>query len=150
MTDSDWASCRSTRRSNSGGLILIGKHLINHWCRVQPRIALSSGEAEFYSSIKGVQEAIHVEEMFLEEREIEPSLVHHVDAVACKGILLRHGVGQLKHMETKMMWIQGEIKRRKIRVIKVHREDNPPDALASASLCEPFERHIASMGGKFN
>ena len=129
---------------------MVGAHLIAHWCRVQPRIALSSGEAEFYSSIRGVQEAINVEEMIIEEGEFEPCLVHHVDAVACKGILLRHGVGQLKHLESKMMWIQGEIKRRKIRVVKVPRDDNPSDALASASLCESFERHIASMGGKYS
>ena len=45
-TDADWATCRETRRSNSGGTVVLGNHLIAAWSRFQPRIALSSGEAE--------------------------------------------------------------------------------------------------------
>ena len=41
-TDADWATCRETRRSNSGGTLLLGNHHIAAWSRVQPRIALSS------------------------------------------------------------------------------------------------------------
>ena len=45
-TDADWATCRDTRRSNSGGPCTWGGHLIAAWSRAQPRMALSSGEAE--------------------------------------------------------------------------------------------------------
>ena len=44
--DADWATCRDSRRSKSGGTLQLGNHLIAVWSRVQPRIALSSGEAE--------------------------------------------------------------------------------------------------------
>ena len=41
-TDAEWATCREARRSNSGGTLPLGDHLIAAWSRVQPRIALSS------------------------------------------------------------------------------------------------------------
>ena len=53
FVDSDWAGCRRSRRSTSGGVVLFGKHLITHWARTQGVVALSSGEAEMYASIEG-------------------------------------------------------------------------------------------------
>ena len=50
-TDSDWAGCRKTRRSTSGGIIMIGDHLIKCWSRTQKTVTLSSGEAELLSLI---------------------------------------------------------------------------------------------------
>ena len=43
-TDSDWATCRTTRKSCSRGLVMLGDHLLLHWCRLQDGISLSSGE----------------------------------------------------------------------------------------------------------
>ena len=44
QTDSHWASCKSTRRSHSGGWVFRGRHLLHHWCRVHARVALSISE----------------------------------------------------------------------------------------------------------
>ena len=57
-TDADWATCRETRRSNSGRTVMLGNHLIAAWSRVQPRIALSSGEAELYAGLRGISESL--------------------------------------------------------------------------------------------
>ena len=43
--DSDYAGCRRTRKSTSGGVIMLGGHLIKSWSSTQAIIALSSGEA---------------------------------------------------------------------------------------------------------
>ena len=53
-TDADWATCRESRRSNSGGTLQLGNHLIAAWSRVQPHMALSSGEAELYAGMRGI------------------------------------------------------------------------------------------------
>jgi hypothetical protein len=34
-TDSDWAGCRRTRKSTSGGSIMIGRHCIKKWSRLK-------------------------------------------------------------------------------------------------------------------
>jgi hypothetical protein len=45
-SDSDWAGCRRTAKSTSGGVIMNGKHCIKTWASTQKNITLSSGEAE--------------------------------------------------------------------------------------------------------
>ena len=52
-TDSDHAGCNRTRKSTSGGVIMIGSHLLKSWSTTQSVIALSSGEVEYYSMVKG-------------------------------------------------------------------------------------------------
>ena len=41
--DTDWAGCVRTRKSTSGGAVMLGKHAIKHWSSTQPSVSLSSG-----------------------------------------------------------------------------------------------------------
>ena len=54
-TDTDYAGCTETRTPTSGGLALIGRHMIKGWSSTQSVVALSSGEAEFYGLVRGHQ-----------------------------------------------------------------------------------------------
>ena len=45
-SDSDWAGCPRTRKSTSGGMLVMGGGLLKSWSTTQGPIALSSGEAE--------------------------------------------------------------------------------------------------------
>lgn len=58
FTDSDWATDPKTRKLTSGGVVMLGSNLIGHCSRVQSNIALSSGEAELNSGVKGISEII--------------------------------------------------------------------------------------------
>lgn len=46
FAQSDWAGCRETRKSTSGGVLKVGKHLLRSWSATQPTTATSSGEAD--------------------------------------------------------------------------------------------------------
>ena len=59
-TDADWATRREARRSNSGGTFAVGRSSPCMWSRVQPRIALSSGEGELYAGMCGISETLGV------------------------------------------------------------------------------------------
>ena len=111
-TDSDWANEARTRKSHSGGLLQVGHHLVQHWCRRQPVIALSSGEAELYSSVCGLTRMLGLVNVVREMRGQMwgDHLVHALDASACRSMLLRHGSGGLKHLETKNLWVQEAVK----------------------------------------
>ena len=51
-SDTDWAGCPKTRKSTSGGCLMLGAHLLKSWSSTQPSISLSSGEAEYYGVVK--------------------------------------------------------------------------------------------------
>ena len=46
FTDSNWAGCKDTRKSTSGGCFMHDKHLLKTYSRTPSTIALSSAEAE--------------------------------------------------------------------------------------------------------
>ena len=137
-TDSDWARCGQTRKSHSGGVLSLGPYVLSHWCRIQPSIALSSGEAELHSSTRGLINLLGLWNLARELRgDSWGTASLRVDASACKSILLRKGTGSLKHLEVKDLWGQDVIRQRQIRVVKIPREANPADALASP--CKPTD-----------
>jgi hypothetical protein len=61
FVDSDWAGCPASRKSTSGGFLVLGKHLVKSWSSTQATLALSSGEAEFYAIIEGASRSLGVQ-----------------------------------------------------------------------------------------
>ena len=51
-SDSDWAGCRVTGKSTSGGALMIGGHFLKGWSRTQNHVTLSSAEAELIALVK--------------------------------------------------------------------------------------------------
>ena len=57
-TDSDWAGCRSSRKSTSGAVESTNVVVAKHWRSTQRLVALSSREAQLYALNKGSEEAM--------------------------------------------------------------------------------------------
>ena len=147
-TDADWATCRETRRSNSGGIVMLGDHLIAAWCRVQPRIALSSGEAELFAGLRGISETMGFVHMM---RELYTQdwghIVHRVDANACRAIILRRGCGGLKHLTVKSLWVQEAVRDYSIEIANVARDAMHAHILASPSSADELKKHLTELNG---
>ena len=60
FTDSDWAGCKKTLKSTSGGAIIKGTHLLKSWSSTQKNITLSSAEAELVAAVKMCTEIIGI------------------------------------------------------------------------------------------
>ena len=59
-SDTDYAGCKLTRKSTSGGLVLFGAHMVKSWSSTQNLVSLSSGEAEYYGLVKAGSMALGI------------------------------------------------------------------------------------------
>ena len=128
FTDSDWAGCRRTRRSTSGGAVMHGQHLIMHWSRTQACVALSSCEAELNAGVKMTSELLGLVLAFSElgvryEAEVRG------DCSPMQGVIERRGVGKVKHLCLKQLWMQEKVRDKSVKFVKIPRDDNPSDAM---------------------
>ena len=149
LTDSDWATDPVSRKSVSGGVVRFMGVTVSHWSKHQSSVALSSAEAEFNAVVKGLVEGIHVANLTEEILGKEVQIVVSTDASACKGMLLRSGVGKLKHMSTKQLWAQGAIASFGISVQKIGRSINSADCFTHVLSYQELIDHCHRMGFRF-
>ena len=64
--DTDWVGCPRSRRSTSGGCIMVGSHLLKCWSSTQAGVAMSLGEAEFYGAVKGASTGLGMKALYRE------------------------------------------------------------------------------------
>ena len=119
-SDSDWAGDRSStkrrRHSVSSTMIFLNGCLVAAWSRSQKSIALSSCEAEFLASAGGAAEALQLKELwqFLTKRLAEIRAI--TDSSSCRAFTERLGVGRLKHIDTRYLWMQLEVKKKNLKM----------------------------------
>ena len=58
FSNSNWANCRRTARSTSGGAMMRGTHHLKSWSNTQKNVTLSNAEAELLAAIKNSGEAL--------------------------------------------------------------------------------------------
>ena len=142
--DSDWAGCLRTRRSTSGGAAFWRKHLVLHWSKTQPVIALSSGEAELNAVLKGSAEAMMIKETSKEmHSDIEAEV--RSDSGACIGTVNRKGSGKIKHLEVKQLRLQERIGETRIKITKIPRDLNPADLCIHHCTVKEAWSHLKLM-----
>ena len=103
--DSDFAGCAETRRSTSGGCLMLGGHLLKHWSSTRKTIALSSGEAELSGILKGTGEALGVQSLAA-DLGLAVGVEVRTDASAAVGICRRAGIGKVRHLAVGQLWVQ--------------------------------------------
>eukprot|EP00971_Amphidinium_carterae_P283385 5625998-Amphidinium_carterae.1 len=127
-TDSDWGGCRRTRRSTSGGVLMWGSSCISHWSRTQANVALSSGEAELNGVLQCLCEVICLRNL-MHEYSLELSIEILTDSAAAHGASMRHGVGRMKHLHLKQLFVQEALEKYGIKVKRIPRKENVADVL---------------------
>ena len=103
-----------------------GKHCIKHWSTTQSTLSLSSGESELHGITKGVQNAIGFQSMCKDIGFSKPMHVHS-DATAAIGIARRRGLGKLRHLDVEDLWVQEQVRNKKVHLHKVVGSENPAD-----------------------
>ena len=109
--------------------MLRGAHILGHWSRTQPNVALSSGEAVLNAALKGACELLSARELLQEwGREDEIKVELEGDSTACAGTLARDGQGKQKHLAVKQLWLQERIRAGEIKYVKIPRSRNSGDS----------------------
>jgi hypothetical protein len=146
FVDSDWAGCKATRRSTSGGVLKVGQHVLKTWSTTQSTIATSSGEAELIAMHDGASRAMGLQTVMFEVG-LTPKLSMlrvYTDSTVAKSFVATRGLGKMRHLEVKLLWLQEAVQKGRLSVGKVKGTANIADALTkyhSASklseLCAP-------------
>ena len=132
-TDIDWAGCPKTRKSTSGGCLMLGRHTLKHWSSTQSGVSLSSGEAEFHGVVKGAGMGLGYQAL-LQDLGIHAELRVWTDSSAAIGIAGRQGLGKLRHLDTHTLWLQQAVRSKRLELKKVLGTANPADVLTKHSL----------------
>ena len=143
-TDSDWAGCVRTRRSTSGGALMRGRHVLKTWCGTQATVALSSAEAELIAAVRGAAEGLAARSLAEDFGDICRLRVH-VDSSAAIGICKRTGVGKIRHLDTRLLWIQDLVRDGTVGVMKVAGEYNPADLMTKHLGSDSISAHLVRL-----
>ena len=146
--DTDHAGCVRTRKSTSGGVLMLGKCMNKSYCRGQSVIALSSGEAEYYGLVSVISESLGFKSMAA-DFNVKVSIVVHMDATAGAAIGSRRGLGKVKHVDTAFLWVQEHVQKGTVVIKKVHTSLNLADILTKAIDGQLLRRMMLQMGFVF-
>ena len=110
---------------------MLGDHCIKTWSASQGPYALSSAEAEFYAMIEAVTRAKGLLSLAAEMGFGNLSNVVHLgtDSSAAKSFVSRRGLGKMRHIEIRDLWLQKEVLEGKVLVSKVAGTENPADLM---------------------
>ena len=144
-SDSDWAGCRGARRSMSGGTISVAGGLLKGWSNRQGSVALSSGEAEYYAVVKTVGEMLGLKAV-AKDLNWEFKIIVYVDSVAAKGIASRVGIGKVRHLEVRFLWLQEVVQHRDVQIRKVLGTQNPADVMTKPTSFAEAVRLLKPVG----
>ena len=141
FSDSNWAGCRKTGKSTSGGVMMIGGHVVKTWSSTQKSITLSSAEAELVAAVKMSAELIGVTQLAADWGLNMQGKVH-VDSTAAIAVAERRGNGKPRHVRVGSLWIQEKVENEELQIRKVHGEWNPADSLTKGLGQEKMQRFL--------
>ena len=148
FSDVNWAGCRQSRKSTSGGVVMIGGHLIKAYSKTQALIAKSSAESELFGIVRATCEALGfitlVQDM---GKEVKSRL--HMDANAAQGIIDRQGLSKVRHLDSNTLWLQEQMARDAVPLIKVPGPYNCADLMTKHVPAALIRRHSEHMSLEF-
>lgn len=125
-TDTDWAGCIRTRKSISGGCLLLGNLVIKCWSSTQASLALSSDKAEYYGVVRGAAVGLGQQALGRDAGFCLPIRIW-MDSSAAIGTASRQGFGKLRRIECHSLWIQQRLRRKEFELRKVNGNEKPAD-----------------------
>jgi hypothetical protein len=109
---------------------------------------LSSGEAEYYGIMKGCAEALGAKGL-AEDFGWKFEAVVKTDSSAAHAMGSRRGVGKVRLIETRYLWLQEVVGRGRLRLVKIPRTINFADVLTKYVSIGDIEKFGNMYGWRF-
>ena len=122
-----------------------GAHCFKSWACTQAIVALSSAEAELYALTKGASQAFGVMTLF-EDFGVTTRAVLHTDASAAIGIVRRAGLGKLRHLNVRYLWLQDHLRSGQMDLHKVAGVANAADLVTKHLGPGKAKDHLEAIG----
>ena len=120
-------------------------HALQAHTRKQKIIARSSAEQELYAAALGTSESKGIVSLLKDVgHEMKPVLA--IDAKATEHILHMQGIGKLKHIDVAHLWMQDEIRSKRLRVRRVKSEENVAHPGTKPLSKAVVEKHYFTLG----
>jgi hypothetical protein len=137
FSDSDWAGCQDSRRSQSGGVIFMAGGPISWISQQQASVTLSSAEAELNALVIVIKEVLWLRRMLVELQLIMNSVITSIYVDNTSAIVIaKTGVTnnkKTKHIELYYNFIKDEIQIYKsIELLYVNTKENIADIFTKA------------------
>jgi hypothetical protein len=146
FSDSDWASCPLTAKSTSGCVSFLNGCAVKTGSNLQSITTLSVGEAEFYALTKGGAVALSLESLLRDLGETRIHVVLRADSTTAKAMTDRLGVGRVRHMQTRWMWLQERVHFGDLQVLHVGTKVNMSDVLTKVLTRLEQDKHLEAIG----
>ena len=145
FVDTDHAGCGITRRSTAGLCLMLGAHCVKHQSNLQSTISLSSGESEWYGIVKGSAAGLALQSLMMDWGWSQ-NLTVLSDSSAARGFAQRQGLGKMRHVQTRFLWVQERVKEGHLKVLPVRGKNNPADLLTKPVNGTLRKRFLQRLG----
>ena len=127
FSDSDWAAHKGHRRSVSSGIICFNGCLLLATSRTQRVIALSSAEAEVHAAVSTTCDGLLLRVCleFCTGERVRLKII--LDNSAAKQVMQRSGVGRIRHLSCRILWIQQLVKSKELETASIPTKENYAD-----------------------
>lgn len=142
-SDADWARDQDKRRSRSGIVLTIGGNPVSWTSKLQPSVALSTCEAEFYALSECVREVNWVRQVLKElgfDTE-EPTCVYQDNLGTIRWTDEVQGLRKVKHVGIRYHSVKETVEHQSVQVLYTPSQENKADSLTKALVGSSFEKH---------
>ena len=130
-----------------GQVAFVGSHPVKTACNLLQVIGLSSGENEYYAISAGACTGLGIQGL-LTDWNISSCVRIVSDSSAARAFASRRGVGKMKHVQTRYLWVQERLAMRHLALGKIGAKENRADLLTKALTRKGIDAHMRAIGNE--
>ena len=144
--DGDWACDELDRKSVSGAAVMVAGCRMHSHSRTTPTHALSSGESAIVSLSEVLKECLLIQYNleFVGVGRLPIQLL--TDATVARQFVHRKGVGRVKHLEARYVWLQQHLAEGAYAIKKLPSNENASDMMTHLPSAPELQKFLRVIG----